>query len=140
MDSSTCIEQKGVVEEISEGMVKVNIVSYSACADCHAKKACNFIDSDIKQIMVPQGNEDYIIGDNVRIYMKRSLGLKATLIAYIIPIFILIAALLLFTSFNMGELAAGILTLLILAPYFLIIYRFRDSLKNTFTFQLNKES
>lgn len=140
MNSSSCIEQKGVIEEISNGMVKVNITSFSACANCHAQKACNFIDSEIKHILVPIEEEQYSIGETVKIFMKRSLGLKAAFIAYIVPVFILIATLLILTSFKLNELFVGLITLMILTPYFLLVYRFRDSLRNTFIFRLNKES
>lgn len=140
MNSSTCIEQKGVVEEISEGMVKVNITSFSACANCHARKACNFIDSKIKQIIVPSEGDHYAIGDTVHVIMKRVLGLKAACIAYIVPVFLLITTLLILTSLKFNELVVGVFTLLILAPYFLLVYRFRESLRKMYTFRLKKES
>lgn len=140
MDSATCIEQKGVIEAISDGMVKVNITSFSACANCHAKKACNFIDSQTKFIDVPSGNSQYSIGDTVRVFMKRSLGLRATLIAYIIPLIIIISSLFVLTAFELNELFVGLFTLLVLVPYFFLVYHYRESLKNTFTFRINKES
>ncbi len=139
MDSSTCIEQKGIIEEISEGMVKVNITSLSACANCHARKACNLIESETKHICVPTEGNHYSVGETVRIFMKRSLGLKATLIAYIIPMAILISTLIILTSFQLNELFVGTFTLFILIPYFLVVYRFRESLRNTFAFRINKE-
>ena len=139
MDYTSCIEQKGVVETISEGMVKVSITSFSACANCHAKKGCSLIDSKTKHIFVPLGKTQYSIGDTVRIFMKRSLGLKATLIAYIIPLVILITTLLVLSSLKLNELFVGLITLLILVPYFMLVYHFRESLKKTFTFRLIRE-
>ncbi|MBA7528688.1 hypothetical protein ES705_20876 [subsurface metagenome] len=140
MDSSTCIEQKGVVEEISNGMARVNINMFSACAGCHAKKACNFIDARFRHIMVPTDGNHYSIGETVGIIMKRSLGLKASFIAYFIPLALLIVTLLVLTSLRLNEVFAGILTLLILAPYFILVYRFREKLTRTFTIRLRKES
>ena len=139
MNSTTCIEQEGVIETISEGMAKVNITSFSACANCHAKKGCNLIDSKTKHILLPTGKTQYSIGDTVRIFMKRSLGLRATLIAYIIPLVILITTLLVLTSLKLNELFVGLITLLILVPYFILVYHFRESLKKTFTFRLIRE-
>ncbi len=139
MDSATCIEQKGVVEALSEGMVKVKITSFSACANCQAKKGCNFIDSKTKHIFVPAGESQYSIGETVRIFMKRSLGLRATLIAYIVPLVILITTLLVLSTLKLNELFVGSITLLILIPYFLLVYHYRESLKKTFTFRLNRE-
>jgi len=139
MDSATCIEQKGIIEEISEGLVKVNITSFSACANCHAKKACNLIESETKHIYVPTKGNHYSVGETVRVIMRRGLGLRATLIAYIIPLTLLISTLIILTSFQLNELVVGLITLSILTPYFMLVYRFRESLKNTFTFRINKE-
>jgi sigma-E factor negative regulatory protein RseC len=139
MDSVACIEQKGVVAAISKGMITVNITTASACANCHAKKGCNFLNSETRHIMVQAGGYHFKVGESVRVLMKRSLGLKATLIAYIIPLLILVITLLTLSSLKLNELFVGLTTLLILVPYFLLVYRFRESLKNTFTFRLNKE-
>jgi len=136
MDSAACIEQKGVIEAISEKSVTVNITSFSACANCHAKKACTFIDTTSKLIEVPVAGSKYSVGETVHVFMKRNLGLKATFIAYILPLIILITSLLILTSLKMNELFVGVITLVILVPYFLLIYHFRESLKNTFTFKL----
>ena len=82
----------------------------------------------------------YSVGDTVQVFMKRSLGLKATLIAYILPLIILMASLIALTSLRLSELFVGTFTLIFLIPYFYLLYHFRESLKNTFTFRLNKES
>lgn len=139
MDSATCIEQKGVVEAISEGMVKVNITTFSACANCHAKKGCNFIESKTQHIFAPTGKTHFSIGETVRVIMKRHLGLRAAFIAYIMPLTVLVITLLILSSMQISELIVGLSALLIMVPYFLLLYRFRESLKNTFTFSVNKE-
>jgi sigma-E factor negative regulatory protein RseC len=140
MDSASCIEQKGVIEEISKGMVKVSFMSVSACAECHARKACNLIDSENKHVLIPAEENTYSVGEIVRISMKRNLGLKAAVIAYVVPVFLLILTLLILTSLSMDELTAGLFTLLILAPYFILVYLFRDKMQKTFVFRLNKEN
>lgn len=139
MDSSTCIEQKGVVEEISDGLVKVNITSFSACAHCHSKQACGIIDSASREILVPISDSNMIsIGDTVRVIMKRSMGWKATIMGYVIPFLLVLTTLLILSSLNMHEVVVGLGSLVILVPYFIALYFNRDWLRKTFSFTIQK--
>lgn len=138
MSSSDCVEQKGIIEEVSNGIAKVNITSFSACATCNAKAACQTSESASKIIDVHIYDNTYQKGDLVKVSMKRVLGLKATLLAYVLPFAIIILSLIIFTQIGMSESISGLISLLLLVPYFLIIYLLRDSLKKTFQFTLDK--
>lgn len=139
MDSSTCIEQKGVVEEISDGLVKINITSFSACAHCHSKQACGIIDSARREIFVPTSNSNAVsIGDTVNVIMKRSMGWKATILGYVVPFIMVLTTLLILNSLQLHEVVIGLGSLVILIPYFIVLYYNRDRLRKTFSFTIQK--
>jgi sigma-E factor negative regulatory protein RseC len=139
MDSSTCIEQKGVVEDISNGLVKVNITSFSACANCHSRQSCGIIDSSNRELFVPFDSATGIsIGETVGIVMKRTMGWKATILAYVIPFLLVLITLLVLNSLKLHEVVVGMGSLAVLAPYFAVMYFRREHLRNTFSFTIRK--
>ena len=139
MDFASCIEQKGVIENIENGVANVNITTFTACAHCHAKNACNISAESSRIIQVPVGNESYTSGELVRIIMKRSLGMRAAFFAYIFPFILVLGLLIVLTSLKISELFAGLSSIILLVPYFLGLHLFRERLKRTFTFTLQKE-
>ena len=138
MNSSSCIEQKGVIEEIADGLAKVRISSFEACAACHAKSVCGISEGSTRYYEVPVADNEFSKGEPVFIKMKRIMGLKATLIAYIIPFLLVITVLFLFTWLDADELITGIVSLIILVPYFCGLYLLRNYLRRSFIFTLRK--
>lgn len=138
MDSTDCIEQKGIIEEIENGTAKVKIVSFSACASCTSKGACLAGESAEKIISVFIGYEPFSTGELVKVSMKKSLGLKAALLAYFLPFIVLLVTLLVLTGLGVNEVISGIMSLVVLVPYFLIIYIFKHKLQRVFQFKLSK--
>jgi positive regulator of sigma E activity len=138
MDFSSCIGQKGVVEEISDVNVSVSFTKYSACGDCHAQGICASFFLSERKIVVENAGKQFQIGEEVNVLMERKMGLRATLIAYLFPFILMLCMLIVFTKLHMSELASGISILLLLAVYFMILYLFRDRLKKQFYFILEK--
>lgn len=135
----TCIEQKGVVKDISNGLAKVDITSFSACAHCHSKRACDITDSANREIFVPISNvNSFSIGDSVSVVMKRTMGWKATILGYVIPFLLVLFTLLILNAFNIPEVIVGVGSLLVLAPYFIVLYLSRERLSNAFSFSIRK--
>ena len=56
----------GVVEEIDNDTIKVNITSISACQSCHAKGACSVANVQEKTIEIPS-KANYKPGQQVMI-------------------------------------------------------------------------
>ena len=138
MDSTSCVEQKGIIEEINNGIARVNITSYSGCASCQSKGACGMTEVAEKQIDVPILNQKYNIGELVIILMRESLGLRATLLAYVLPFLVVIVALIVLTSSGLSEVVSGLMSIGALALYFVLLHFFKDKLQKTFQFTLNK--
>lgn len=134
------VEHEGRIIEISEQYISVEIVNKSACAACHAKGVCAASDEKIKVIEVPLSidtlAEDYKVGDMVNVVMKGSLGLKAIWFAYVVPLIVLMAAILVFSLLHFHEAMVGLLSIGVVALYYLVLFFFRNKLSKIFTFYI----
>jgi sigma-E factor negative regulatory protein RseC len=68
--------------------------------------------------------------------MEQSAGTWAVLLAYVIPVVILVMALFILVSIHLDEGMAALISLALLVPYYLGLYFFRDRLKKSFKFKL----
>lgn len=137
MSSSSCIEQKGVVEAYSNGIAKVNITAHSACASCHSKSSCLSMDTSEKVLDIPT---DTAVkkGDVVQVAMHKELGIRATLLAYVLPFVVILISLLLMTSLGLHEGVAGLISLAAAGVYYYILHLNKGSLQKTFRFTISK--
>ena len=91
------ITHTGKILEITPDFTTVQIVVSSACASCHAKSLCGMSEDEEKVIMLPTDPyATYNVGDEVQVYTKMSMGLKAAWISYVIPLAILMILILSF--------------------------------------------
>jgi sigma-E factor negative regulatory protein RseC len=135
------IKHRGVISEINSQSILVNIIAESACAACHAKGVCGVADMKEKIIEVKNsGKIDQKVGDFVVVTMNRNLGIQAVVYGYFIPFILLMITLIVSLSYMDSQGMAGILSLLILAPYYLVLYFFRHKLKNRFDFQIENSN
>ena len=137
MSAKESITHAGIIDHVTEDSVFVMVLAKSACSSCHAKGMCNIAEMEEKLVEVKKDqNMDFSKGDGVTVSMNKSLGGKAVLLGYIVPFFLLIAVLVgvLFLSGNEG--AAGLSAILILIPYYWLLYKYRDKLKQTFSFSI----
>lgn len=129
------IEHQGIVDEVSDTGIKVKITSLSACASCHAKGACSVSDMQEKEVHVaPTGH--FKPGDQVMVIGSSSQGLQAAWWAYILPVVLIIAALSITYSLSHNESLAGIVSLLVLIPYYLIIKGADKAMRKRFQFTI----
>lgn len=138
------IEHEGRVVGIDKDYISVEIVNKSACAACHAKAVCGASDQSVKVVGVAQdittlaGN--YQVGDTVNVVMSASMGTQAIWIAYVIPLIVLMAAILVFSSLKLGELYVGLGTLAVVALYYFGVFLFRNKLSKIFIFSIEKQA
>ena len=84
------ITHQGIVENISGSQVFVRIIQTSACSTCSVKGHCSSADSKEKVIEVTDTSSAWKIGDEVTIIGATSMGMQAVLLAFLIPLFLLI--------------------------------------------------
>jgi positive regulator of sigma E activity len=138
VNTSVCFEQKGIIESVKDNRITVRIDRGSACGHCSAQGLCNLAESTERIIEVNNSAEIYSVGEWVQVTMSRSMGNKAILLGYFIPFILLISTLLVLSAFGLPDWIAGLVSILILVPYFIIIYIFRERLKRSFSFSIHK--
>ncbi|NLJ01800.1 MAG: SoxR reducing system RseC family protein [Bacteroidales bacterium] len=131
------IEHEGIVEKISGNLVTVRILQQSACSACHAKDMCMAADSKEKLVEIPDVTGPYRLNDRVIIEGKESIGYKAVLWAFVIPLLILLATLVVsLTVWEFNEIEAALTSMAALAPYYLVLYLLRDKMAKSFRFNI----
>ena len=134
------IKHRGIVEKIEGSHVVVRIVQTSACSACSAKGLCNASESKEKQIDVYEVNPSYRIGEEVMLCGSTSMGMRAVLLAFGIPVLLLLAALFITMRVTDGDaLLSSIVALLAVIPYYLVIYLMKDKMNKTFSFVIEKQ-
>ena len=131
------ISHLGRIVEITPEMTTVEIISSSACAACHAKGVCGVSEEQVKLIGVP--TDPYTLrepGDEVQVVLKRSMGLKAVWLSYVLPLMILMILILSLSSVTVHELYVGLISIGAVALYYLVIFLLRDRLSKDFVFYI----
>ena len=132
------IKHKAYVKNISPDGLWVSIVNESACASCHVKGACTVSDYQEKDIEITSYSKTYQIGQEVTVLFKESNGFKALFFGYILPLVVLLSTLIVSLIVSENEALSGILSLLILIPYYTTLYFFRAHLKKIFNFEIEE--
>jgi positive regulator of sigma E activity len=138
INTSVCFEQKGIIESINDNRITVRIDRGSACGQCSAQGLCNLADSAEQIIEVNNPTQIFSVGEWVQVTMSRSMGNKAILLGYFIPFVLLISTLLISSAFGLADWIAGLVSLLILIPYYIFLYILRERLRRTFSFSIHK--
>ena len=124
---SESINHTGFVEKIDGDTVFVRITQQSACSGCHAQSMCSASEKKDKIIEVPDRSGRFHVNEEVIICGQNSMGLQAVLLAFVIPLVIVV-----------GAIVIGLTGLSLLLPYYCILYLMRDKLKRRFIFTLKK--
>jgi len=134
------IDHEGVVTQITPTDIYVEILNKSMCAACHAKSACTMSDMSIKTIKIHRNSSEvYQVGEEVLVVMKKTLGLRAVWISYVIPLIILMILLLSLPYLNFSDLGAGLMAILGISLYYVGVFLFKDRLAKEFTFAIEKK-
>jgi len=135
--SEGTIVHPGIIESIQGDKVSVRILSQSACSSCHAKGACSVADIEEKIIDADLDQKaNWKPGDQVMVRMEESLGRKAVLLGYGLPLVVLVVSIIVFLSVFNHEGLAALLSILMLVPYYLTLYLFRKRLHKEFRFRI----
>ena len=129
------ISHEGIVESIGPGSCRVRILQASACSSCSARQLCRSSESKEKLIEVRGHYPTLQVGDSVTLTGSVRQGLRASVLAYIVPLFLMVAAL--FTCSRLyGEGTGALTALLVLALYYGVLYMMRDRLGKEFEFEI----
>ena len=130
------VSHKGRVVEVGQDVIRVEIISSSACSSCHAAGLCTMSEAVKKIVEVPvASNPKCYVGEEVELVLQEATGMKAVLLAYVIPLLILCVSL---SYVNMNELYAGLAGLAGVLVYYLVLYLVRNRISGDYVFRIRK--
>lgn len=133
------IEHPGRIDQVDDTKIHVTILSQSACSTCHSKAMCNVSEMEEKVVeIVKSKNINYEVGEQVTIFMKKSLGTKAVFYGYLYPFLVVLVSLIILSAITGNEGLSGLISLGLLVPYYYIIFLLKDKLSKTFEFSLKE--
>jgi sigma-E factor negative regulatory protein RseC len=135
--SEETVSHEGVITKITDDTLEIKITAMSACAACHAKSACTMSDQAEKVLTVPrpEGREFHLF-QKVNVIMGVGQGNKAAVLAYLIPIVVLLAVLFTCLGIGLSEGLSALIGIAALIPYYLVLYLKRDKIKGQFEYRI----
>ncbi len=135
MNTQETISHEGIVTKITDDELEIKILAQSACAACHAKSACGMGEQAEKILTVPRPkDQDFALNQKVNVKMAIGQGNKAAVLAYLIPIILLLAVLFVCLGIGLGEGLAALISIVALIPYYIVLYMKRNKLKRQFDY------
>ena len=132
------ISHEGIITRIDKDNVQIKILSKSACASCNIKGACNMSEMKEKIISVPRPKDKILsIGQEIKISMGLGQANKAVIFAYVIPVILLVGMIFILNALKFDEGINALISIGSLVPYYLILYLFRNRIKQKFEYEIH---
>ncbi len=133
------IEHTGCVVSVDGGHAVVKVLQTSACAACKAKKFCQSNENKEKLVDVFGIDGRKIeVGDVVTVCATASMGRRALLLAFILPLAILVGVLVIVLWITDDEPIACLAGIGALLPYYTVLYLLKDRIQRKFVFWIKK--
>ena len=139
------MKHSGVITKISKSAITVSLEGNINCESCNAKAACGISESNSKEIEIKNpfskraGTLQFFkLNEGVDVVMQTELGLKAVFWAYVFP-FILMIVVLVVSSNLYKEWVAGLFSLIVLIPYYFLLFVLKKSFRKAFKISILKK-
>lgn len=137
MNTQETVSHEGIVTKITDEELEIKIMAQSACAACHAKSACGMGEQAEKILTMPRPKDrDFALNQKVNVKMAIGQGNKAAILAYLIPIVLLLAVLFSCMGMGLDEGPSALISIVALVPYYIVLYLLRDKLKRRFSYTI----
>ncbi|MBO6080684.1 MAG: SoxR reducing system RseC family protein [Bacteroidales bacterium] len=138
-DNNICRE--GIVRSVEGDEITVEVIVSSACSGCHAKSICIPSDRRQERITVKNTrNEQYEVGETVELLLETSAGNKAVVLAYVLPLIVLLMLLFGCYALTHKELLSVGVGVLGVVLYYLILKSAGKSIEKGITFGIRKKA
>ena len=132
---------EGIIKDIRKNQVTVEIICKSACAECLQKGNCALHDITIKKIVIDTPDADaFCIGEKVKVELSEKDKRISLFLAYILPLCLLLCCLSVFSAFKYSDTLNAIMSLTMLAGYYIFLRCFNNYLKKHIKFNLQRIS
>lgn len=132
------IEHSGIIDKIENNRIQVLINQQTSCSECQANGVCIPYDNGKKIIEIENSDPIFKQGDKVIVSGQKLIALQSVLLAFVIPFILIIITLLILKSFDIPEIISGIISIVMLLPYYFILSFFNNKLKMKFKFEIKK--
>jgi sigma-E factor negative regulatory protein RseC len=138
MNANDCLEQKGIIEDISDSTIKIRVQPLSACDNCQTKSLCNIKGNRDNLIELTDKSGSFSVGEIVNLMVEKSAGYRALFLGYLLPLIIVLVSIVVLLIAGLSEIIAGTASLLMLVPYYLILYSLRHIIKKKIKISFTK--
>ncbi len=135
MSKAETIRHEGIIESLGAEGCTVRILQASACSSCSARQLCRSSESKEKLVEVRGHYPTLHVGDRVMLVGFVRQGLQASVLAYVVPLIIMLVVLFLVTH-HYGEKLGALAALLALALYYGVLFLLKDKLAGQFSFRI----
>ncbi len=135
MSKAETIRHEGIIESLGAEGCTVRILQASACSSCSARQLCRSSESKEKLVEVKGHYPTLHVGDRVTLVGSVRQGLRASVLAYVVPLVIMLVVLFLVTH-HYGEKLGALAALLALALYYGVLFLLKDKLAGQFSFRI----
>ena len=122
-------QRPGIVTAISPDIVTVQIQQQSACSGCHARDLC--VSSECREhlLQLKTYGQHFSIGEQVLVVARRRVGRLAVLLAFVLPLLLVLTLSIAQTFLALSEAAAVLVAIGLLSLYYLVLYTQRHRLE-----------
>lgn len=134
------IRHEAKIISITSRKLTLKIERRAACSACPAATLCGMGENRVQtfSVSVPD-SQCYHIGDSVNVELNPYLGWLAVIFCYVLPLLIMLLTLFLCIFFKQSEIFSGITAIIILIPYFFLLFLGRKHFKKKFTFNITQK-
>ncbi|MBO6117501.1 MAG: SoxR reducing system RseC family protein [Bacteroidales bacterium] len=124
MSNKDCNKDEGIITDVNGKTISVHIAQKETCAGCAAANLCEKTSNAGKDFTITQDNAQiFRKGEKVSVLTPQNKALKAIRLAFLYPTLLVIAfCMLQYFFFPMNDIAVALVSILIIALYFLILY------------------
>ena len=125
---------KGTVRSIGDESIEVVVLQRSACSECHARGACTSADARERLISVKNYPLGIKVGDTVQLVAKEGMTMKAVLLAFVLPLALILIVALVLTGQGVEDLTIAVALIVLLIVYGGILYMCRGYIEKELVF------
>ena len=134
------ISKEGEIIALTDKIVKVRYLCASACRNCPAQNLCPSHENQNKEIEIMRDKDKiYQIGDKVMINLQERSGWLAIIVAYIIPLVIILGFISYATTERWSELTTATIGLLIVPVYYILLNRMSKRLQTMIKIEIQEK-
>lgn len=132
------IDHVGFISAVKNGKAYVTLVNTSACASCSARGVCGVGDSEQKRLEVPVPEKQWKVGDEVIVRLDATAGFMALSWGYVFPFLLIVTVLTTLLTVGLRESISGIISIMVLIPYYASLVLLRKSLRRKLPLKIMK--